>query len=100
MPRILPALEAYQANLEERARSWDERSDAELDRDLAQCESQVRLLEKSLSEIAPAIEKIPADLPDELARAQHRVEVLTQTRDLTGAYLHVLRAYRQRRGRA
>ena len=97
---ILPELESYQARLEERARAWDESADADLERDARQCEAQVRLLEKSISEFESAAGNIPPDLREELARARHRIAVLTQTRDLTGAYLHVLKSYRTRRGKA
>lgn len=100
MPRILPELEAYQANLEERASAWDETGDEDLEAEKIRCESQIRLLEKGISEFTSALQAMPESLNSERERTSRRIEVLEQTRDLTGAYLRVLLGYIARRGRA
>ena len=97
---ILPELESYQMRLEERARAWDESTETDLERDAAQCAQQVALLEKGIGEFTATIGRIPQEFAEEISRLRHRIDVLTQTRDLTGAYLHVLRNHLQRRQRA
>src|SRR5262245_59967060 len=97
---LLPELEAYQARLEERARGWPESREEDLFADLAQCDAQVRLLERSASELAEALERMPAGGDGSRARFEHRLRVLEQTRDLTGAYARVLQGYLQGRGSA
>jgi hypothetical protein len=100
MVEILPELEAYQARLEDRARAWDETGDEDLEADLAQCHQQVELLEKGISEFSAAIDNIPGTFAAEKERVQHRIHVLSQTRDITAAYAFVLKEYITRRARA
>ena len=102
---LLPELEAYQARLEDRARTWEESPDAALAADLARCDEQVRLLERSLMDLAAALEALrqregDAEADEARRKAEHRHRVMSQTRDLTAAYAHVLRGYITRRGPA
>ena len=100
MARLIPELEAYRERLEDRASAWDESSDETLDADLARCEEQVRLLERSMTHAGLLAEGLPRDVGQQRRDALRKLEVLTQTRDLTAAYAHVLRGYRARRGSA
>lgn len=97
---LLPELEAYQARLEARALAWDETAEPALAADLARCDEQVRLLERSCAELSGALEAMPKAAGEDRPRAEHRLRVLAQTRDLTAAYAHVLRSYLARRGTA
>ena len=97
---LLPELEAYQTRLEDRAAAWDETGDEVLIADLARCDEQVRLLERSLTQLSGTLEAMPAEAREDRQRGERRQRVLTQTRDLTAAYAHVLRGHMARRGQA
>jgi len=98
--RILPELEAYRDRLEERCRAWDETGDGALEADLTQCREQIRLLQRRLAELEKNLGLMPESAAEEQGRVRKRIAVLEQTRDLTGAYAHVLEAYRRRRAQA
>ena len=88
--RILAELESYRDRLMERAAAWPETSEAELVRDLSQCDAQVALLEKGVETLRARLHDAP---PGESEALERRLSVQSQMRDLTAAYAEVLRRH-------
>ena len=88
--RIHPELESYRDRLMERAAAWPETSEAELARDLAQCEAQVALLEKGVEALRA---RAAGAAPGDAEALAHRISVQDQMRELTAAYAEVLRRH-------
>lgn len=92
--RIHAELESYRDRLMERAAAWPETPEAELARDLAQCEAQVALLEKGIESLRARGAGAPPGEAEGLAR---RISIQDQMRELTAAYAEVLRRHLQER---
>ena len=88
--RILTELESYRDRLMERAAAWPDTPEAELVRDLSQCEAQVALLEKGVETLRSRLHDAPAGESETL---EHRLAVQDQMRELTAAYAEVLRRH-------
>ena len=74
----------------ERAAAWPETPEADLTRDLLQCEAQVALLEKAVETLRERLGAAPPAEADVLAR---RIAIQDQMRELTAAYAEVLRRH-------
>jgi hypothetical protein len=90
--RLHPELEAYRDRLMERAAAWPDTPEADLVRDLQQCEAQIALLEKGVEALRGRLKEAPGE--ETLA---HRASIQDQMRELTAAYAEVLRRHLQTR---
>jgi hypothetical protein len=88
--RIHAELESYRDRLMERAAAWPETSEADLVRDLSQCDAQVALLEKGIETLRARADAAPPGEAEALAR---RLSIQDQMRELTAAYAEVLRRH-------
>ena len=101
--RLHPELEAYRDRLMERAAAWPGTAEADLVRDLQQCEAQIALLEKGVEALRTRLKDAPDSeagaatsetmAPEAAEAIAHRASIQDQMRELTAAYAEVLRRH-------